>query len=293
MNPTARTIGLFALLTLLFIFVGYIIGYIYGDTIGSMLIFLIFALVINLFSYFFSAKLVLWSYHAKIINENENPRIFNIVKDVAQKAKLPMPKIALIDMQIPNAFATGRNKRNAVVAVTTGLLNILNDNEIEAVIGHEMGHIKDRDILVMTVAATIVGALSFAARMSMFEAMFSQGNGRNNNNGIIAIIVLALAAFGAFLLQLAISRQREFKADMQSAKITGKPLSLANALRKIEESVSRRPLRNGNPSTSSLFIVNPFRGESIIKLFSTHPPTSERIKRLEEIARKGTTEPFY
>ncbi len=292
MNPTARTIGLFALLTLLFILVGYLIGYIYGDTISSMLIFLIFALVINLFSYFFSAKLVLWSYHAKIINENENPRIFNIVKDVAQKAKLPMPKIALIDMQVPNAFATGRNKRNAVVAVTTGLLNILNDNEIEAVIGHEMGHIKDKDILVMTVAATIVGALSFAARMSMFDAMFSQGNGRNNN-GIIAIIVLGLAAFGAFLLQLAISRQREFKADMQSAKITGKPLSLANALRKIEDSVSRRPLRNGNPSTSSLFIVNPFRGGSIMNLFSTHPPTSERIKRLEEIARKGTTESFY
>ncbi|MGC8565853.1 MAG: zinc metalloprotease HtpX [Thermoplasmata archaeon] len=292
MNPTARTIGLFALLTLLFILVGYIIGYIYGDTIGSMLIFLIFALVINLFSYFFSAKLVLWSYHAKIINENENPRIFNIVKDVAQKAKLPMPKIAIIDMQVPNAFATGRNKRNAVVAVTTGLLNILNDNEIEAVIGHEMGHIKDKDIIVMTVAATIVGALSFAARMSMFEAMFSQGNGRNNNS-IIAIIVLALAAFGAFLLQLAISRQREFKADIQSAKITGKPLSLANALRKIEESVSRRPLRNGNPSTSCLFIVNPFRGGSIMNLFSTHPPTGERIKRLEEIARKGTTESFY
>lgn len=292
MNPTLRTIGLFALLTLLFLFVGYIIGYLYGDTVGAMILFLIFALVINLFSYFFSANLVLWSYHAKIISENENPRIYNIVREVAQKAKLPMPKVAIINIPVPNAFATGRNKKNAVVAVTTGLLNLLNDNEIEAVIGHEMGHIKDRDILVMTVAATIVGALSFAARMSLFQAMFSDGNGRNNN-GIIAIIVLGLAAFGAFLLQLAISRQREFKADMQSAKITGKPLSLANALRKIEDSVSRRPLTNGNPSTSSLFIVNPFRGTSILNLFSTHPPTAERIRRLEELARKGTLEPFY
>jgi len=292
MNPTLRTIGLFALLTLLFLFVGYIIGYLYGDTVGAMILFLIFALVINLFSYFFSANFVLWSYHAKIISENENPRIFNIVREVAQKAKLPMPRVAIIDIPVPNAFATGRNKKHAVVAVTAGLLNLLNDNEIEAVIGHEMGHVKDRDILVMTVAATIVGALSFAARMSVFQAMFSGGNERNNN-GIIAIIVLALAAFGAFLLQLAISRQREFKADMQSAKITGKPLSLANALRKIEDSVSRRPLTNGNPSTSSLFIVNPFRGSSILNLFSTHPPTAERIRRLEELARKGTLEPFY
>ncbi|MDP8011430.1 MAG: zinc metalloprotease HtpX [Thermoplasmata archaeon] len=290
MNPTLRTIGLFALLTLLFIFVGYIIGYLYGDTVSSILFFLIIAFIINLFSYFFSAKIVLWSYHAKIISENDNPRIFRIVSTVAQKAKIPVPKIAIIDTQVPNAFATGRNKKNAVVAVTTGILNILNDDELEAVIGHEMGHIKDRDILVMTVAATIAGALSFAARMSVFQAMFS-GRDRNNNS-IITIIVLALAAFAAFLIQLAISRQREFKADMQSAKITGKPLALANALRKLEENISRRPLKNGNPSTASLFIVNPFRGSSFLNLFSTHPPTHERIKRLEEIARKDTLESF-
>ncbi|MGC8663723.1 MAG: zinc metalloprotease HtpX [Thermoplasmata archaeon] len=289
MNPTLRTIGLFALLTLLFVFVGYIIGFLYGDTIGAMLLFLIFALFINLISYFFSAKIVLWSYRAKIISENENPRIFRIISNVAQKAKIPMPKIAIIDTPLPNAFATGRNKKNAVVAVTSGILNLLNDNELEGVIGHEIGHIKDRDILVMTVAATIAGALSFAARISVFQAMFSGGNNRNNNS-IISIIVLALAAFAAFLIQLAISRQREFKADMQSAKITGKPLALASALRKLEENVSRRPFKQGNPSTASLFIVNPFRGSSFLNLFSTHPPTQERIKRLEEIARRGTLE---
>lgn len=285
MNPTLRTIGLFAILTALFLLVGYIIGYLYGGTVDALIFFLIIALLVNLFTYFFSSALVLWSYGAKIVNENEEPRVYGIVRQVAQRAGLPMPRVAIIETDIPNAFATGRNRRHAVVAVTRGLLKLMNDDELEGVIGHEMGHVKDRDMLLMTVAATIVGALTFLSRFYLFQSIFSS---RERENDIIAMIVLALAAFGAMLLQLAISRQREFKADEMSARITGKPLSLADALRKIENYVERKPLQNGNPSTASLFIVNPFRGRSILHLFSTHPPTEERIKRLEKMAVKNS-----
>ncbi len=285
MNATLRTFGLFLMLTALFLLVGYIIGYFYGNTVDALILFLIIALLVNLFTYFFSSSMVLWSYGARIINENDNPRIYSIVKRVAQNAQLPMPRVAIIETDIPNAFATGRNKKHAVVAVTRGLMNLMNDDEIEAVIGHEMGHVKDRDMLLMTVAATIVGALTFMSRYYLFQSIFSS---RDRENDIIAVIVLALAAFGAMLLQLAISRQREFKADEMSARITKKPLSLANALRKIEGYVERKPMQNGNPSTASLFIVNPFRGRSIINLFSTHPPTEERIKRLEKMAMKNS-----
>ena len=282
MNPTLRTFGLFALLTLLFVGIGYIIGAIYGGTILSMIIFLIFAGLINSIAYFFSSKIVLWSYHAKIINEKEEPRLYRIVKKVAEKAGIPMPKVAIVPIDIPNAFATGRNPKNAVICATQGLLKMLNDDELEAVIGHEMGHVKDRDILVMSVAATIAGALSFMARVYFWRSLFSD---RDREDSWLIYIILALAAFAAVLIQLAISRQREFKADEQSAKITKKPYALISALRKIEGSVRRKPLTQGNPSSASLFIVNPFRGGGIIRLFSTHPPTEERIKRLKEIAK--------
>ncbi len=282
MNPTLRTFGLFTLLTLLFVGIGYIIGAIYGGTLFFLIIFLIFAGIINSIAYFFSSKIVLWSYHAKIVNEKEEPRLYRIVKKVAEKAGIPMPKVAIVPIDIPNAFATGRNPKNAVVCATQGLLRTLNDDELEAVIGHEMGHVKDRDILVMSVAATIAGALSFMARAYFWRSLFSD---RDREDSWIIYIILALAAFAAVLIQLAISRQREFKADEQSAKITKKPYALISALRKIESSVRRKPLTQGNPSSASLFIVNPFRGGGIIRLFSTHPPTEERIKRLKEIAK--------
>ncbi len=282
MNPTLRTFGLFTLLTLLFVGIGYIIGAIYGGTLFFLIIFLIFAGIINSIAYFFSSKIVLWSYHAKIVNEKEEPRLYRIVKKVAEKAGIPMPKVAIVPIDIPNAFATGRNPKNAVVCATQGLLRTLNDDELEAVIGHEMGHVKDRDILVMSVAATIAGALSFMARAYFWRSLFSD---RDREDSWIIYIILALAAFAAVLIQLAISRQREFKADEQSAKITKKPYALISALRKIEGEVRRKPLTQGNPSSASLFIVNPFRGGGIIRLFSTHPPTEERIKRLKEIAK--------
>ena len=282
MNPTLRTFGLFTLLTLLFVGIGYIIGAIYGDTIFSLIFFLIFAGIINSIAYFFSSRIVLWSYHAKIVTEEEEPRLYRIVKKVAEKAGVPMPKVAIVPLDVPNAFATGRNPKNAVVCATRGLLRMLNDDEVEAVIGHEMGHVKDRDILVMSIAATIAGALSFMARVYFWRSLFSD---RDQEDSWLIYILLALAAFAAVLIQLAISRQREFKADEQSARITKKPYALISALRKIENSVERRPLTQGNPSSASLFIVNPFRGGGIIRLFSTHPPTEERIKRLKEIAR--------
>ncbi len=281
MSATARTLGLFAILTLLFVGIGYLIGVYYGDTLTSLLFFLILALVLNLFTYFYSSKIVLWSYRARIIREEENPRLYSIVRNVAMKADIPMPRVAIIPMSLPNAFATGRNPKNAVVCVTEGLLRILNDDELEGVIGHEIGHIKDRDILIMTVAATITGALSFMSRAYLWRSMFSR-----DENDFLAYIFIALAALGALLIQLAISRSREFKADEQSARITKKPLALASALRKLEYHASRNPLRRGNPSTASLFIVNPFKGYGLIRLFSTHPPTEERIRRLEKMARE-------
>ncbi len=283
MNPTLRTLGLFGLLMMLFAGIGYIIGAIYGNTPFSLILFLIIAAALNIAVYFLSSSIVLWSYRAKIVSEKEEPRLYRIVKKVAQKAGLPMPKVAVVPLDVPNAFATGRNPKNAVVCATRGLLRMLNDDELEAVIGHEMGHVKDRDILIMSIAATIAGALSFMARAYFWRSIFSD---RDREESWLIYIILALAAFAAVLIQLAISRQREFKADEQSAKITKKPHALISALKKIESYVRRRPLTEGNPATASLFIVNPFRGESIVRLFSTHPPTEARIKRLSELAKK-------
>ncbi len=280
MGATARTFGLFLMLTALFAGVGYLLGAYYGNALSSLILFVGFAVIMNLFTYFFSSKIVLWTYRARIISEAENPRLYEIVRKVAVEADLPTPRVAIIPLNVPNAFATGRNKKDAVVCVTEGLLRILNDDELEGVIGHEMGHIKNRDILLMTVAATITGALSFMSRMYLWRSFFD----RDRDNFLIYII-LALAAFGALLIQLAISRQREFKADEHSARVTKKPLALASALRKLEYYARRKPLNRGNPSTASLFIVNPFRGEGFVRLFSTHPPTEERIKRLEEMAK--------
>ncbi len=281
MNPTAKTYALFALLTLLLMAVGYLLGYIYGAVLPGLFFFLILAFIINWVAYFYSDKIVLWSYRAKIIKEEENPDLFEIVRKVSFNASVPMPKIAIVPLQIPNAFATGRNQKNAVICVTQGLLNTLNREEIEGVIGHEMGHIKDRDTLLMTVSATIAGAFSFMARVYLWRSIFS----RDRNNSWLIYVILALAAFAALLIQLAISRQREFKADEQSAKFTKNPLALASALRKIDIAVRRRPFTQGNPSTASLFIVNPFHGKGFITLFSTHPPTEERIRRLEKMAQ--------
>ena len=285
MHSTLRTMGLFIALTLLFVGIGYLLGgFFVGDWVLGSLIFLVLAVALNFVSYFFSHKIVLWSYRAKIVSESEAPRVHNVVKKIALKADLPMPKIAIVPSQNPNAFATGRNKNNAVVAVTEGILTLLSDDELEGVLAHEMAHVRNRDILVMSVAATIAGAISFAARMFWWNAMFSRG--RNDNNAIILLVVAITAPLAALLLQLAISRNREYKADREGALMIQRPKALARALAKLEEGNRRRPIERGNPATSTLFIVNPFRGGGIVTLFMTHPPVATRIRRLEELAEQ-------
>ena len=285
MHSTLRTLGLFAALTLLFVGIGYLIGgYFMGDWMMGALVFLVIAAVMNIISYFLSDKIVLWSYKAKIVTEAEAPRVYNIVKKICFKGDLPMPRVAIVPSQNPNAFATGRNKNKAVVAVTEGILPLLSDDELEGVLAHEMAHVKNRDILVMSVAATIAGAISFAARMFWWNAMF--GRGRGNNNAVLLLIVAISAPIAALLLQLAISRNREYKADREGALMIQRPRALARALAKLEEGNRRRPIERGNPATSTLFIVNPFRGGGIVTLFMTHPPMKTRIRRLEELAEQ-------
>ncbi len=282
MNPRLRTAALFAALTALLVGVGYLIAALLGGGLITVVVFLSIAVIMNIIAYFASDRIVLWSYRARILEENELPWLHLMVRDLAARAGIPKPRVALVPTSVPNAFATGRSPRHAVVAVTDGLLRTLNKEEIEAVIAHELGHVKHRDTLVMTVAATIASAFAFMARVFVWRSFFSNRDARNL---AIVILVAFLAAIGAMLLQMAISRQREFYADEFSARTTKQPMALASGLRKIEASVRYRPL-NGNPASASLFIVNPFRGGAIIKLFSTHPPTEERIARLREIARE-------
>lgn len=287
MGAYVRLAVLFLSLTAIFIVFGWAIGsYFFSDPVSSIILFLILAAGINLISYAFSDRIVLWSYRAKMVTEAEAPKLYAIVREVAIQANLPMPKVAIVPSQTPNAFATGRNAKHAVVACTQGILQILSDNELRAVLAHEVSHVKNRDILVMSAAATIAGAISFLARIAFWNSLFG-GQGRNGsgNAGLIAVIGMILAPIGALLVQLAISRSREYKADYSGAKTIGQPLALASALEKLEVANRRRPLQFGSPASQGLFIVNPFRGSSFTKLFSTHPPVHERIARLQDLAR--------
>lgn len=285
MHSTLRMMALFLALTAIFVAIGYVLGgMFFGDWILGSLVFLVFAALINFISYFFSDKIVLWSYRAKPASKAEQPRLYNIVNKVCLKGDLPMPRIAIIPTQTPNAFATGRNKNNAVVAATQGIMSLLTDDELEGVIAHEMAHVKDRDILLMSVAATIAGAISFAARMAFFGSL--GGSRKGNGNGLIMLLVLITAPIAAILLRLAISRGREYKADKEGALMIQRPLALARALEKLEEGNRRRPMTRGSPSSSSLFIVNPFTGGTFVTMFMTHPPIAKRVKRLEDLAEE-------
>ncbi len=285
MQATLRTIALFAALILIFMGIGYVVGaFFFNDWILGTLVFLVLAGLMNFVSYFFSSKIVLWTYRAKIVSRTEAPRLYDTVNKICLKANLPMPKIAIVPTKTPNAFATGRNKKTAVVAATQGILDMLSDDELEGVLAHEMAHVKDKDILVMSVAATIAGAISFAARMFLWNSMFGGGRDRGNGNAILLLVAAITAPIAAMLLQLAISRNREYKADKEGALIIQRPLSLARALEKLEEGNKRRPMTNGSPASASLFIVNPFKGEGLMTLFMTHPPIKSRVKRLEQLA---------
>ncbi len=280
MGYVAKTMGLFTFMVLLFVAIGYLIGgFFMGNWILGTLVFLGIAGVMNLVAYFYSHKLILKSYGAQIIEENDEPRLFNIVKEVAYEADIPMPKVAIVPMDVPNAFATGRNEETAVVAATRGILNILNDEELKGVISHEIGHIKDRDMLVMSIAATLAGAITFMARMVWWNMIFS----RRRVHPVL-LVAMVLAPIGAIIIKLAISRKREYMADEMGAKISKNPNALADALEKLHVQNKRHPLKKGNPATASLFIVNPFKKSTFVSLFSTHPPMEERVSRLREMA---------
>lgn len=285
MGGTARTALLMGMLTGLLLLVGLVAGYITGISITYTLgIFLVMAIAMNLAIYWYADKWVLKLYRAKFVSEGEQPKLHRIVEDLASNAKLPKPKVAIIPTETPNAFATGRSPSNSVVAVTEGAMKLLDDEELEGVLGHEMAHIKNRDMLISTMAAIIGAVITYV----MFFSMFSGGRrGRDGGGGLLAILALVTIPFAAMLVRLSISRGREYGADEGGAKISKKPLALASSLQKLESAVHSRPMQQGNPSTASMFIVNPFKGASLTSLFSTHPPTKERIRRLEEIAQNG------
>jgi len=273
-----RLFGLYFMLTLLMMIVGFVAA---GSSSG-IIIFAIFGLIINIYSYFYSDSLVLRAYGAKIIERQDNPRLYGIVKKISDLNGLPVPRIAIVSSSTPNAFATGRNPKNAVVAATTGIMSVLDDSELEGVMAHEMAHVKNRDTLVMCVAATIAGFISFAARMLWWNSMFG-GRNRNVHPALMLLVVLT-APLAAFLLQMAVSRSREFHADATAAKLTNKPWALISALKKLEWENHRKPLDCGSPSNAAMCIVNPLRGGNFfISMFSTHPPMEDRIKALEKL----------
>ncbi len=242
-----------------------------------------FSLIMNFGSYWFSDKIVLTMYRAREVSREEYPELYAVVERLAHKANLPMPKVYVMNNPTPNAFATGRNPSHAAVAVTTGILEILNQDELEGVLGHELTHVKHRDILIGTIAATLVGTITFIARMAGWAMMFG-GRDEDDGDAIVSLILLILSPIIALLIQLAISRSREFLADAGGAAISGKPLALASALEKLEYANDRVPMRNAGASSAHMFIVNPLKGKSFSKLFSTHPSTEERIRRLQEMA---------
>lgn len=280
MGYRAKTGGLLAFMMIFMIGIGYLLGgYFMGDWILGTVIFLGIAAAINLVSYFYSHKFILKHYKAKPIEESDYPELYNIVKEIAFEADIEMPKVAILPMDVPNAFATGRNENNAVVAVSDGLLNILDENELKGVISHEVAHIKNRDMLVMSIAATLAGAITFMARMVWFQMFFS----RRRMNPIF-LVAMILAPIGALIIKMAISRKREYSADEEGARISKNPNALADALEKLENANKKKPLKRQNPTTSSLFIVNPFTKSTFVKLFSTHPPIEKRVENLREMA---------
>jgi len=287
MGYIVRTTALFLVLTLLFVGIGYVLGFfLFDGTRDSMIlimgIFLVFAVLINMFSFFFSKKIVLRAHRVRIIKREDNPRLYGIVETVARQAGIPMPQVGITDTMTPNAFATGRGPKNAAVVATTGLLSLLNDNELKGVMAHEVAHVKNRDVLIMSVAATIAGAISILARFALFSSF------RSRDGAGIAIMFLAYLTIplAAMLIQLGISRGREYKADETGARITNDPLSLASALDKLEYGNRVKPLERENPSSAHMWISNPFGGRKKggMSMFSTHPPMKERIDRLNKMA---------
>jgi len=276
MGNAFKTALLLTVLTLLLLFLGRAFG---GQQ--GMLIALIFAAVMNFVSYFFSDKIALAMYRAQPVTREDLPRVYGVVERLTQRVGIPMPKIYVIPTDSPNAFATGRNPSHASVAVTQAILNLLNDEELEGVLAHELGHVRNRDILISSIAATIAGAITYLAQMGKFAMIFGGMNrdDRDRGGGFAALLMLILAPIAAMLIQLAVSRSREYEADSTGAHFTGNPYALASALSKLD-TYSRRIPMVATPSTAHLFIIQPLLGMNFGSLFSTHPPIAKRIERL-------------
>jgi heat shock protein HtpX len=275
MGNTFKTALLLTALTLFLLFMGQAFG---GER-GLVLAFGL-AVVMNFASYFFSDKIALAMYRAQPVAREQLPRAYEVVERLTQKMGIPVPKIYVIPDDSPNAFATGRNPQHASVAVTAGILNLLNDEELEGVLAHELGHVRNRDILISSVAATLAGAITILARMGFFFGGMGGRDDRDRGGGFTGLLMLILAPIAATLIQLAVSRSREYQADATGAQITGNPYALASALKKLDTYSKRIPMQ-ASPSTAHLFIVAPLlSGVSFANLFSTHPPIAKRIERL-------------
>lgn len=273
-------------LTGLLLAVGFAIGYFVGNVTLVLTIAFAFAMLLNIAVYWFADKWVLKLYKAKLVSETEEPELHEIVGRLAENAKLPKPKVAIVPNDTPNAFATGRNPSHAVVAVTRGAKSLLDKEQLEGVLGHEMAHIRNRDMLVNTMAAMIAGAIAYVGIVGRYS-MFYGRRDRDGGTALLAMVALILVPFAAMFVRLSISRTREYGADEEGAKISRKPRALASALRALESAAKSRPMQTGNPATSHLFIVNPFRGASFVEMLSTHPSTEKRVQRLEEMAATG------
>jgi heat shock protein HtpX len=275
-----RTTFLMALLTVLLVMAGGAIGGKSGLTFA-----LLIAGVMNFVSYWFSDKIVLAMYGAKEATEMEYPDFFGLVRQLAIQAAIPMPRVYIIPSETPNAFATGRNPQHAAVAATTGILRILTRDELMGVMAHELSHVKNRDILISSIAATIAGAVTYLAQMAQWAAIFGGSRDRDDDGGgVFGMLAMAIVApIAAMLIQMAISRSREYQADKGGAELTANPLYLADALRKLQMANQQIPMQ-ANAATAHMFIVNPLTGGGLMSLFSTHPPMEERLRRLEEMA---------
>jgi heat shock protein HtpX len=278
MSNVFKTGLLLAVMTAMLVLIGGAIG---GQQ-GMMIAFVV-ALGMNFLSYWFSDKMVLAAYGAQPIDEAAAPRLYAIVRRLATRAGIPMPRVYLVPSETPNAFATGRNPQHAVVAVTEGIMRILDEEELEGVLAHELSHVKNRDVLISTIAATLAGAITYLAHMAQWAAMFggrSRDDEEGGSNPIAMILLAILAPIAAMLVQMAVSRSREFQADATGAQVAGRPWGLAKALEKLQMANQAMPMATATPATAHLFIVNPLSGETLMRLFSTHPPLEERIARL-------------
>ena len=280
MSNIFKTGLLLAVLTAMLVLAGGAIG---GQR--GMIVAFFFAVAMNFFSYWFSDKIVLRMYGAQPVDEAQAPGLYNMVRRLATHAGIPMPKLYIIPTDTPNAFATGRNPQHAAVAVTEGIMRVLDEEELEGVLAHELSHVTNRDILISTIAATLAGAITYLAHMAQWAAIFggrSSDDEEGSSNPLVMMIFAILAPIAAMLVQLAVSRAREFQADASGARLAGRPWPLAKALEKLEVASHMQPMP-ASPSTAHLFIVNPLTGRSLMRLFSTHPSTEERIARLRSM----------